>query len=82
MNVLQVINYTLTDLLKVTVELRHQSASMHLGSDTKPPISMYFDVGLSIALLISTAIGASVKNNSWGRGGIWNVGHAFAWVVM
>jgi hypothetical protein len=83
LNVLQVINHTLTHLLKVTIELRRQTKSMSLGSDAKPRISMYFDVGLSICLLISVAIGGSARDSRWYRHrGAWRVGYAFGFVVV
>lgn len=41
---------------------------------------MYFDVGLSICVLISAAIGGSVKRHRGGDND-WVVGYAFAFVV-
>jgi len=43
---------------------------------------MYFDVGLTIALLVATAVGGDIRNTHgyWREG--WQVGYAFGFVVV
>lgn len=86
LNVIQVLNHCLTHLLKVTVEFRHKTTSMSLISDAKPRVSMYFDVGLSLCLLISLAVGGAKKSSEYhywsNHQDAWKVGYAFGWVVM
>jgi len=86
LNVFQVINHCLTNILKVTVEFRRSATSMSLVSHTKPRISMYFDIGLSLCLIISLAVGGakkSTENHYWYSNRIaWKVGYAFGWVVI
>jgi len=84
LNVLQFLNHCLTHLLKVSIELRRQSRSLSLGSDVKPRISMYFDIGLSLALMIALAAGGSAERASYWRyrGNAWEIGEAFGWAVL
>lgn len=67
-NVLMVIHHGISHVFKVTVELRQQAWQPNLASKNKPKISMYFDVVLSIILMICLLIGNAVSDH-WG--GAW-----------
>jgi len=63
-NLIMILHYCISHLLKVTVELRQQPWNKDLGPSNKTKLSMYFDVGLSLIILLCIIIG-NVATNRW-----------------
>ncbi|KUJ21916.1 uncharacterized protein LY89DRAFT_681279 [Mollisia scopiformis] len=66
-NVLMLVHYTVSHLVKVTVEVREQSYA--LGDRKKPRVSTYLDLSFAAALTLSLIIGNAVKRGWYG--GAW-----------
>jgi len=87
LNVLQVINHIFTVILKVTIDFRSQSRQVtlgHTGKD-KPRISMYFDIGLALILLITIPIAHASKSREYYRRGnvsLWMSGAIIGYFVI
>jgi len=64
---LSLVHYTVSHLVKVTVEVRQYSYA--LGNRKKPKISTYLDLSLAAALTLSLIIGNAVKSGWYG--GAW-----------
>ena len=80
LNILMIIHHTVSDVFKVTVELRRQAWSRDLGGKGKLKVVTYFDCGLSIALLICLLIGNAVQDR-W-HGGAWQAAVIIGYFVM
>lgn len=80
LNILMILHHSVSDVFKVTVELRQQAWSRDLGGQNKPKVATYFDYGFSIALLICLLIGNGVKNR-W-DGGAWQGAVVVGYVVV
>ncbi|KAF8866759.1 hypothetical protein BDZ45DRAFT_667436 [Acephala macrosclerotiorum] len=77
-NVLMLIHYTVSHLVKVTVEVRQQAYD--LGRAKKPRASLYLDLVFAAALILSLIIGNSVKNRWYG--GAWKAAVILGWFVV
>jgi hypothetical protein len=65
LNVFQFFNYIVSDLLRITVNLRSRPHPIILGSsNVRPRISMYFDIGLACIFLAVTIVGHVTKTHS------------------
>ena len=80
LDILMILHHFLSHVFKVTVELRQQAWSRDWGSQNKPKVSIYFDYGLSMCLLLCLIIGNAVKNR-WDDGP-WQAAVVVGYVVM
>lgn len=78
LNIPMIIHYFVSHVFKVTVEVRRQSWKADLGSKNSPKISMYFDIGLALIVLLCLIIGNSVKR--WG--GAWKAAVVIGYIVV
>jgi len=78
-NLLMIVHYFASHVLKVTVELRQQSWKRDVPKTT-PKVSMYFDVGLAVITLLCLIIGNSVKRG-WG-GSAWRSAVVIGYIVV
>jgi hypothetical protein len=77
-NILMIIHHFVSHVFKVTVEVRKQAWKADLGSKSKPKVSMYFDIGLALIVLLCLIIGNSVKR--WG--GAWKAAVVIGYIVV
>jgi hypothetical protein len=80
LDILMVLHHFVSEVFKVTVELRQQAWSRDLGSQNKPKVSIYFDYGLSMCFLLCLIIGNGVKNR-W-DGGAWQAAVIIGYIVV
>jgi hypothetical protein len=80
LNIVMIVHHSVSDVFKVTVELRQQAWSGDLGSKSKPKVATYFDYGFSIALLLCLLIGNTVKDR-W-HDGAWKAGVIVGYLLM
>jgi hypothetical protein len=78
MNVLSLVHYTVSHLVKVTVEVRQNSYA--LGNQKKPRVSTYLDLSLAAALTLCLIIGNAVKDG-W-RGDAWKAAVVVGYFVV
>lgn len=67
LDIIMIAHHSVSEVFKVTVELRQQPWSRDLGSQNKPKVATYFDCGFSICLFICLLIGSAVRDR-WNRG--------------
>lgn len=72
------IHYTVSHLVKVTVEVRQQAYD--LGRQKKPKASLYLDLAFAAALILSLIIGNAVKDRWYG--GAWKAAVVLGWFVV
>lgn len=77
-NLLILIHYTVSHLVKVTVEVRQQSYA--LGDKKKPKVTTYLDLGFAAALALSLIIGNAVKRDWYG--GAWKGAVVLGYLVV
>jgi hypothetical protein len=80
LDLLMIVHHFVSDIFKVTVELRRQAWSGDLGSKDKPKVATYFDYGLSIGLLLCLIIGNALKSR-W-DGGAWQAAVVIGYLVV
>lgn len=78
MNVMMLVHYTVSHLVKVTVEVRQNSYA--LGNQKRPKASTYLDLFLAAALTLSLIIGNAVKDG-W-RGDAWRAAVIVGYFVV
>ncbi|KAG9239047.1 hypothetical protein BJ875DRAFT_449286 [Amylocarpus encephaloides] len=83
LNIVQLLSWLCTDVMKITVDMRGQSRQISLSNDGKDKIrvSMYLEIFLSLVLLLSIAIGKSTRSRHW-SGGLWKAGAIIGFTVV
>ena len=80
LNIFLILYYSISDVFKVTVELRQQPWSRDLAGQKTPKIATFFDCGLSGVCLLCLIIGSAAKRR-W-EDGAWQGAVIVGYFVM
>ncbi|EPE27760.1 hypothetical protein GLAREA_04551 [Glarea lozoyensis ATCC 20868] len=82
-NIFQFFNFIFSDVLSVTVNLRSRPQPVTLGtSNMKYRISMYFDIGLALILMMCTIIGHETRDDGYRGAKLWVAGAILGYIVV